>query len=106
METCYKVFRREVIQSITLKEDRFGIEPEVTAKVGRAAAARLRGADQLLRAHLRRGEEDRLEGRRARHLRDREVRRLQALIWSAGAPVDCAGAGIRLRNGAASYRSD
>ena len=33
METCYKVFRRDVIQSITLEEDRFGIEPEITAKV-------------------------------------------------------------------------
>ena len=33
METCYKVFRREVIQSIQLEEDRFGFEPEVTAKV-------------------------------------------------------------------------
>ena len=39
METCYKVFRREVIQSSTLEEDRFGFEPEVTAKVARAAAA-------------------------------------------------------------------
>lgn len=33
METCYKVFRREVIQSIKLEEDRFGIEPEMTAKI-------------------------------------------------------------------------
>jgi len=33
METCYKAFRREVIQSITLEEDRFGIEPEITAKL-------------------------------------------------------------------------
>jgi glycosyltransferase involved in cell wall biosynthesis len=33
METCYKVFRREVIQAIELEEDRFGVEPEVTAKV-------------------------------------------------------------------------
>jgi len=33
METCYKAFRREVIQSIHLVEDRFGIEPEITAKV-------------------------------------------------------------------------
>jgi len=33
METGYKAFRREVIQSITLEEDRFGIEPEITAKV-------------------------------------------------------------------------
>ncbi len=36
METCYKAFRREVLQSFTLQEDRFGIEPELTAKVGRA----------------------------------------------------------------------
>jgi glycosyltransferase involved in cell wall biosynthesis len=35
METCYKVFRREVIQSIDVEEDRFGFEPEVTAKVAR-----------------------------------------------------------------------
>jgi len=35
METCYKVFRREVIQSINLKSDRFGFEPEVTAKIAR-----------------------------------------------------------------------
>ena len=33
METCYKVFRREVIQSIELEESRFGFEPEVTAKI-------------------------------------------------------------------------
>jgi len=36
METCYKMFRREVIQSITIEEDRFGFEPEVTAKVAAA----------------------------------------------------------------------
>jgi len=35
METCYKAFRREVIQSIVLEEDRFGFEPEVTAKAAR-----------------------------------------------------------------------
>ena len=35
METCYKVFRRDVIQSIRLESDRFGFEPEVTAKVAR-----------------------------------------------------------------------
>ncbi len=33
METCYKMFRREVIQSIVIEEDRFGFEPEITAKV-------------------------------------------------------------------------
>jgi glycosyltransferase involved in cell wall biosynthesis len=35
MEVCYKVFRREVIQGIALKSNRFGFEPEVTAKVAR-----------------------------------------------------------------------
>jgi glycosyltransferase involved in cell wall biosynthesis len=35
METCYKVFRREVIQSIPLKQNRFGFDPEVTAKIAR-----------------------------------------------------------------------
>lgn len=35
METCYKCFRREVIQSIDLEEDRFGFEPEVTAKIAK-----------------------------------------------------------------------
>ena len=39
METCYKAFRREVIQSIEIEEDRFGFEPEITAKV---AGQRLR----------------------------------------------------------------
>ncbi|MFN5606060.1 MAG: glycosyltransferase family 2 protein [Actinomycetes bacterium] len=36
METCYKCFRREVIQSIDIEEDRFGFEPEITAKLARA----------------------------------------------------------------------
>jgi len=35
MEVCYKVFRREIIQQITIEEDRFGFEPEITAKVAR-----------------------------------------------------------------------
>ena len=37
METCYKLFRRPIIQGIQLKENRFGFEPEVTAKVSRIA---------------------------------------------------------------------
>jgi glycosyltransferase involved in cell wall biosynthesis len=41
METCYKAFRREVIQSLTLVEDRFGFEPEVTAKVARIKGIRV-----------------------------------------------------------------
>ena len=36
METCYKMFRREVIQSIEIEENRFGFEPEITAKVARS----------------------------------------------------------------------
>lgn len=35
METCYKAFRREVIQSVRIRENRFGFEPEVTAKVAK-----------------------------------------------------------------------
>lgn len=35
METCYKVFRREIIQSINIEESRFGFEPEITAKVAK-----------------------------------------------------------------------
>jgi glycosyltransferase involved in cell wall biosynthesis len=35
METCYKVFKREVIQGITIEENRFGFEPEITAKVSK-----------------------------------------------------------------------
>jgi SAM-dependent methyltransferase len=35
VETCYKAFRREVIQGIVIEEDRFGFEPEITAKVAR-----------------------------------------------------------------------
>jgi len=35
METCYKAFRRDVIQSISLEEDRFGFEPEITVKIAK-----------------------------------------------------------------------
>jgi dolichol-phosphate mannosyltransferase len=35
METCYKMFRREVIQSINIEEDRFGFEPEIVAKLAK-----------------------------------------------------------------------
>ena len=41
METCYKVFRRETIQSLELKEKRFGFEPEVTAKISRIPKIRI-----------------------------------------------------------------
>lgn len=35
METCYKVFRKEIIESITIEENRFGFEPEITAKIAK-----------------------------------------------------------------------
>jgi glycosyltransferase involved in cell wall biosynthesis len=41
METCYKVFDTKMIQSIRLKENRFGFEPEVTAKIARVANVRI-----------------------------------------------------------------
>jgi glycosyltransferase involved in cell wall biosynthesis len=41
METCYKAFRREVIQAIAIEEDRFGFEPEVTVKLARNPAIRI-----------------------------------------------------------------
>jgi glycosyltransferase involved in cell wall biosynthesis len=41
METCYKLFKTEVIQSLDLKEKRFGFEPEVTAKISRIKKIRI-----------------------------------------------------------------
>ncbi len=41
METCYKLFRADIIQGIKLKENRFGFEPEVTAKISRAKDVRI-----------------------------------------------------------------
>ncbi len=41
METCYKMFRTEMIQSLNLKENRFGFEPEVTAKISRVPKVRI-----------------------------------------------------------------
>lgn len=41
METCYKMFRTDIIQSVKLKEKRFGFEPEVTAKISRIPKIRI-----------------------------------------------------------------
>lgn len=41
METCYKLFRRDMIQSLKLEEKRFGFEPEVTAKIARIPKVRI-----------------------------------------------------------------
>ena len=74
METCYKAFRRDVIQSMHLEERRFGFEPEVTVKVAKRKTACVRGRNQLLRPHIRGRQEDRMERRRARCLVPAEVR--------------------------------
>ena len=87
METCYKVFRREVLQRIVIEENRFGFEPEITAKIAKLRLPHLRGRHHLLRPHLRRGQEDRLEGRRARPLLHREVQRV-SLGCSASRRLD------------------
>ena len=76
METCYKVFRREIIQKIKIEENRFGFEPEITAKVAQHGLPHLRGRHLVLRAHLRGGQEDRLEGRLPRDLLHRQVQPL------------------------------
>jgi len=41
METCYKVFKREIIQGINIEEDRFGFEPEITAKIAKMKNIRI-----------------------------------------------------------------
>jgi hypothetical protein len=41
METCYKLFRREVLTQITIEENRFGFEPEITAKVAKLPECRI-----------------------------------------------------------------
>ena len=41
METCYKVFKREIISQIEITENRFGIEPEITAKISKIKNLRL-----------------------------------------------------------------
>jgi hypothetical protein len=51
METCYKLFRREVLESITIEEDRFGFEPEITAKVAKAVGGSTRWASRTTGAH-------------------------------------------------------
>lgn len=41
METCYKLFRADIIKGLNLKENRFGFEPEVTAKISRIPRIRI-----------------------------------------------------------------
>ena len=73
METCYKVMRTEVLRSMTLQSNGFGIEPELTAKIFKRALPGLRSADHVRRPRLRRGEEDHLARRRRRALGAPEI---------------------------------
>ncbi|MDI6797571.1 MAG: glycosyltransferase family 2 protein, partial [Desulfatibacillaceae bacterium] len=41
MEVCYKVFKRHILQSIEIEENRFGFEPEITAKIARMPECRI-----------------------------------------------------------------
>jgi len=52
METCYKVFRTDLLKSIPIRSDRFGFEPEIVHEERQAQAAYLRSAHQLSRPHL------------------------------------------------------
>ena len=65
MEVCYKVFRKSVLDRITIKCNRFGFEPEITAKIAklRPRLRILRSRRRVLRAKLRRRQKDHLEGR-------------------------------------------
>ena len=58
METCYKMFKKEVIQNVVLKENRFGFEPEVTAKIGQP---HLRSADLIHWPRILGRQENKLE---------------------------------------------
>ena len=63
METCYKVFRRDVLERITIEEDRFGFEPEITAKLAKLKLRIYEMGISLCRPDLCRGKKDRLERR-------------------------------------------
>ena len=41
METCYKVFKKDIIRNIKIEEDRFGFEPEITAKISKIKDIRI-----------------------------------------------------------------
>ena len=64
METCYKVFRKEVLEQITIEEGRFGFEPEITAKIAklRPRVRILEVCTSYLRQDLQRRKENNLEG--------------------------------------------
>ena len=63
METCYKMFVRDVADRLDLQSRDFGIEPEITCKIARMRARVYEVPDLVQRPHLRGRQEDRPEGR-------------------------------------------
>ena len=83
METCYKAIRGDLARSLVLTADRFGFEPEVTARLRAGGRPYLGSTNWLLRAHVRRGKEDRMEGRRRGVLAYHQVQSiLMNVRWS------------------------
>jgi glycosyltransferase involved in cell wall biosynthesis len=66
--TCYKVFRADVLRGLTLHEDRFGFEVEVTAKIARGRWRVYEVPISYHGQHVRRGQEDHMEGRHRRRV--------------------------------------
>ena len=79
METCYKAIRGEVARSLVLTSDRFGFEPEVTARLAQAKTRIYEVPISLFRANLRRGKEDRVEGWRRGVLAHRAIQRVRSV---------------------------
>ena len=81
METCYKLFRTDMIQGIRLRENRFGFEPEVTAKISRIPGIRIyEVGNLLLRQDLPGRQEDKLEGWPEGALLHSQVRAVQGRL--------------------------
>ncbi len=78
METGYKMVRAPLLKSLVLTSDRFGFEPEVTARLAQARARVWEIGHLLLGPHLRGGKEDQLAGRRGRGLAHRAVQSVSA----------------------------
>lgn len=68
METCYKAFRREIIQSIKIEENRFGFEPEITAKLSKIKEIRIYEVGISYYGRTYAEGKNRLERRRSRDL--------------------------------------
>ncbi|MGC4116725.1 MAG: glycosyltransferase family 2 protein [Myxococcales bacterium] len=88
METCYKVFRTECIRAIRARRGPLRLRARGHRQARQEGLPHLRGPGQLPRPHLRRRQEDRLEGRRARRLRHPQVRR-PPLTGGISAPTTC-----------------